>query len=94
VGSVLPDRVAKLLPGVGLNVQLGARLFGRVHLTDVRDRWTEAPLEGVAEGQFVRCCVVHAGDKLDLSLRASRGGCEASTAAPSSAKVPSVPPAL
>jgi len=81
VGAVVPGRVTKLLPGVGLNVQLGARKFGRVHLTDLRDVWTDAPLQGVTEGQFVRCAVAHAGDKIDLSLRASRGGCEAGGAA-------------
>jgi len=78
VDMVVPGRVVKVMAGSGLNVQLGARTFGRVHITDMRDKWVEEPLKGVPEGQLVQCKVTKIkGDRIDLSLRVSAGGCEA-----------------
>jgi len=91
-GLILPGRVAKVLPGAGgLNVQLGARSFGRVHITDVCDRWVDGVLKGFKEGQLLSCAVIQSDKdqrRIDLSLRASRGGCEGGKKAKGEEMVP------
>ena len=63
-------------------------MTGRVALNDLFDCCKENPTGGFACGQIVRCYVleVGAGGHLDLSLRASRGGCEGQLDAPLPAK--------
>ncbi len=64
----------------GLLIQLGPQLYGRVHLTDVADRYSAEPLAAYKRNQVVKCCVlqVHADSKqVDLSLRPSRVNPEA-----------------
>ncbi|KAK3236152.1 hypothetical protein CYMTET_53700 [Cymbomonas tetramitiformis] len=76
-GEVLPGRVQRIIPGAALQVQLGVRSFGRVHITDMRDEWVEDAMKGVSEGDLLQCYVLQcdaAGQRIDLSLRASRGG--------------------
>ncbi|KAF8403960.1 hypothetical protein HHK36_012067 [Tetracentron sinense] len=77
-GDVLGGRISTILPGVGgLLVQIGPHLYGRVHFTELTDRWVSDPLFGYHEGQFVKCKVleisrsVKGSVHVDLSLRAS-----------------------
>lgn len=84
MGDILGGRVSKVLPGVGgLSVQVGAHLFGRVHITHLHDNWKDNPTEDFQEGQFVRCIVldVNKGSsgsiQIDLSLRHSLLGSHA-----------------
>eukprot|EP01116_Phalansterium_solitarium_P003177 TRINITY_DN1386_c1_g1_i1.p1 TRINITY_DN1386_c1_g1~~TRINITY_DN1386_c1_g1_i1.p1 ORF type:complete len:2083 (+),score=1015.05 TRINITY_DN1386_c1_g1_i1:162-6410(+) len=81
-GAVVPGRVSKLVPGVGLMVQLGAHRYGRVHLTDLSDVFRPEPLAVFEPLQFVKCYVVAVSpdkSRVDLSLRASRVGGQATT---------------
>jgi len=67
--------------GLRARWQVGVRTFGRVHVTDLRDAYTAEPLKGIPDGQLVCARVLSVkGDRLDLSLRKSRGGCEAAPA--------------
>ncbi|KAK7354984.1 hypothetical protein VNO80_14229 [Phaseolus coccineus] len=77
-GDILGGRVSKILPGVGgLRVQVGPRTYGRVHFTEIADKWVPDPLSGYHEGQFVKCVVleiihtVKGTIHVDLSLRSS-----------------------
>ncbi|KAJ3219810.1 Protein RRP5, partial [Clydaea vesicula] len=74
-------QVEKIVPGIisdikkesGLTVQLGARSYGRVHLTDIRDKFTDNPTKGFIKGELVNCFILNkTDDKIDLSLRPSR----------------------
>lgn len=66
-------RIAKILPGVGVNMQLSPHTYGRVFITDIADDYTENPLAGLKEGDIRECYVLGAkGNKIDLSLRPSR----------------------
>ncbi|KAJ3056513.1 Protein RRP5 [Rhizophlyctis rosea] len=83
-GKVLVGRVTKVNAEQGLVVQLGPQIYGRVHLTDLRDGYLKQPTEGFEKGDVVRCCVLSvdiANKQVDLSLRASRVGEAPATAA-------------
>ncbi|OMO68743.1 hypothetical protein COLO4_29434 [Corchorus olitorius] len=80
-GDILGGRISKILPGVGgLVVQIGPHTYGRVHFTELKDKWDSDPLSGYSEGQFVKCKVLeisHSGKgtiHIDLSLRFSLDG--------------------
>ncbi|GLJ04920.1 hypothetical protein SUGI_0006550 [Cryptomeria japonica] len=82
--DVLGGRIDKILPGVGgISVQIGAHIYGRVHFTELMDSYTENPLSGFKEGQFVKCKVMLVATtvdgklQIDLSLRQSRIDSEA-----------------
>ncbi|CAH9109012.1 unnamed protein product [Cuscuta europaea] len=75
-GNILGGRVSKILPGVGgLVVQLNVHLYGKVHFTELSDKWVSDPLSGYSEGQFVKCKVIEVGQSvsgtthIDLSFR-------------------------
>ncbi|XP_074276479.1 rRNA biogenesis protein RRP5 [Silene latifolia] len=75
-GDVVGGRVGKILPGVGgLLVQLGPRVYGKVHYTELVDSWISNPLSRYQEGQFVKCKVLEISHSdlgnvhIDLSLR-------------------------
>ncbi|KAJ3043804.1 Protein RRP5 [Rhizophlyctis rosea] len=79
-GQVLIGRVTKVNPEQGLVIQLAPHLYGRAHLTDLRDRYPKSGTDGFEKGDIVRCYVLgvdKANKQVDLSLRASRvGGAE------------------
>ncbi|KAK9088291.1 hypothetical protein Scep_027373 [Stephania cephalantha] len=75
-GDVIGGRIAKILPGVGgLLVQIGPHLFGKVHFTELVDKWVDNPLSDFHVGQFVKCKVLEISQPatdmkhFDLSLR-------------------------
>lgn len=51
---VVPGKISKILPHKGLVVQLPRKKSGLVFLTDLSDNFSEKPLEGYNESQFVR----------------------------------------
>ncbi|XP_071947119.1 protein RRP5 homolog [Antedon mediterranea] len=65
IKKVLTDRLC---------VQLPFGYFGSVFITDIRDHLKEHPLEGFKADQYVRCAVLDAEDRhnVTLSLRPSR----------------------
>lgn len=72
-GTVVLGRISKILPGVGVNMQLSPHTYGRVFITDIADDYTENPLADLKEGDVRECYVLGAkGNKVDLSLRPSR----------------------
>ncbi|KAL0691315.1 hypothetical protein Bca4012_090994 [Brassica carinata] len=80
-GDILGGRISKILPGVGgLRVQIGPYVFGRVHFTEINDSWVSNPLDGLHEGQFVKCKVLEISNsskgtlQIELSLRTSLDG--------------------
>ncbi|KAL9228093.1 hypothetical protein vseg_003707 [Gypsophila vaccaria] len=84
-GDVVGGRVWKILPGVGgLLVQLGPRVYGKVHYTELADGWISDPLSRYQEGEFVKCKILKISHSdqgnvhVDLSLRSviqgSNGG--------------------
>ncbi|CAH8356759.1 unnamed protein product [Eruca vesicaria subsp. sativa] len=80
-GDILGGRISKILPGVGgLRVQIGPYVFGRVHFTEINDSWVSNPLDGLHEGQFVKCKVLEISNsskgtlQIELSLRSSLDG--------------------
>ncbi|RIA05786.1 hypothetical protein BRARA_K00989, partial [Brassica rapa] len=80
-GDILGGRISKILPGVGgLRVQIGPYVFGRVHFTEINDSWVSNPLDGLQEGQFVKCKVLEISNsskgtlQIELSLRTSLDG--------------------
>jgi rRNA biogenesis protein RRP5 len=97
--------VVTAVGGGGVRVQLGARASGRVALSDIHDAAVPNALEGLAERQFVRVCVLGREQERDgpgggegaafaLSLRPSRGGaCPAhASRAPLAAPAAAPPP--
>ncbi|XP_033633254.1 protein RRP5 homolog [Asterias rubens] len=72
-GMILNGFITRIIPGVGLVIQLPFCHHGRVSLTDLRDRFIKDPLAGFKKKQCVRCCVmaVPKKDNAVLSLRAS-----------------------
>ncbi|XP_042480100.1 rRNA biogenesis protein RRP5 isoform X1 [Macadamia integrifolia] len=80
-GDILCGRITKIFPGVGgLHVQIGPHLYGKVHFTELADKWAPNPLLGYHEGKFVKCEVLEIGNTVngpvhvDLSLRTCLGG--------------------
>ncbi|XP_024014881.1 rRNA biogenesis protein RRP5 isoform X2 [Eutrema salsugineum] len=80
-GDILGGRISRILPCVGgLRVQIGPYVFGRVHFTELNDSWVCNPLDGLHEGQFVKCKVLEISNsskgtlQIELSLRASLDG--------------------
>jgi rRNA biogenesis protein RRP5 len=77
-GDILGGRISKILPGVGgLLVQIGPHIYGKVHFTEIADKWVPDPLSGYHEGQFLKCVVLEVSNTsrgtvhVDLSLRSS-----------------------
>ncbi|WJX11337.1 hypothetical protein P8452_01962 [Trifolium repens] len=77
-GDILGGRISKILPGVGgLLVQIGPHIYGKVHFTELADKWVPDPLSGYHEGQFLKCVVLEVSNTargtvhVDLSLRSS-----------------------
>lgn len=74
-GTVVNGRVA-VVSAAGVRVQVGPRLFGTVSVCDIHDGWVQNSLEGLSEGQFVRCVLQFACHwlhrlLLSLQIRAS-----------------------
>lgn len=77
-GDIIGGRITRVLPGVGgLLVQIGPHLYGKVHFTELTDKFVTEPLNGYHEGQFVKCKVLEISQSfkgtkhIDLSLRDS-----------------------
>ncbi|CAK8570928.1 unnamed protein product [Lathyrus sativus] len=77
-GDILGGRIGKILPGVGgLLVQIGPHTYGKVHFTELTEKWVPDPLSGYHEGQFVKSVVLEVSNTVrgtvhvDLSLRSS-----------------------
>ncbi|KAL2326887.1 hypothetical protein Fmac_020314 [Flemingia macrophylla] len=77
-GDILGGRISKILPGVGgLLVQVGPHTYGKVHFTELTDKWVPDPLSEYRDGQFVKCVVleisytVKGTIHVDLSLQSS-----------------------
>ncbi|XP_078421131.1 protein RRP5 homolog isoform X1 [Cetorhinus maximus] len=72
-GSITLGTVKKVIPHVGVTIGLPFGKTGRVGLCDVADSYSETPLEGLALGRTVRCCVISKNaNQLAVSLRNSR----------------------
>ncbi|KAF9346551.1 rRNA biogenesis protein rrp5 [Mortierella sp. AD094] len=75
-GVITTGRVAGI-QNAGLDIHLGGKVFGRVHLSDVADTYanSETLLKGFKKGQIIKCFVLNvdsSNKKIDLSLRSSR----------------------
>ncbi|KAL5070764.1 hypothetical protein RYX36_021651, partial [Vicia faba] len=58
-GDILGGRISKILPGVGgLLVQIGPHTYGKVHFTELTEKWVPDPLSVYHEGQFVKSVVL------------------------------------
>ena len=81
VGAVVPAKIVRARPGRGLDVQLGAALYGRAHATEICDEWVAEPLSSFEPGQFVRAVVLAVpeagatgnggGSGIEVSLRSA-----------------------
>ena len=70
VGSVVPVRVVRARPGVGVDVQLSGGIVGRAHLTELCDEWVEEPTAHLPPGTIATAVVVaRRGRAVDVSLR-------------------------
>ncbi|KAI1294999.1 rRNA biogenesis protein rrp5 [Mortierella claussenii] len=75
-GSVTTGRVAGI-QHTGLDIHLGGKVFGRIHLTNISDSYADSEklLKEFRKGQILKCFVLHvdsSNKKIDLSLRSSR----------------------
>jgi len=51
-----------VLPGLrGCVVQLAHHQFARLAVTELSDTFTDHPMKGFEEGQFVRCAIIRLG---------------------------------
>ncbi|XP_053245269.1 protein RRP5 homolog isoform X1 [Podarcis raffonei] len=72
-GTITLGYVSKVIPHVGLNVQLPFERKGKVSLFHLSDSYAEQPLEMFSIGKIVRCCILSSeGKKMEVSLRQSR----------------------
>ncbi|XP_058237174.1 protein RRP5 homolog isoform X2 [Hemibagrus wyckioides] len=72
-GVVTMGMVWKIIPHMGLILNLPFGNSGLARITDLSDEYVDAPFEQYKEGQVVRCCVVGEKDgKFHVSLRTSR----------------------
>ena len=75
-GTLLLGQVVTASAGL-VRIHVGRRTYGKVAVTDIHDGWVENPTKGIAEGMYVKCCVVKASGPqeyaLHLSLQASKG---------------------
>lgn len=75
-GTLLLGQVVTASAGL-VRIHVGRRTYGKVAVTDIHDGWVDNPMKGIAEGMYVKCCVVKASgpqeDALHLSLQASKG---------------------
>lgn len=75
VGSLVAGCIVKKMPGTGLLLRIARNTMGRVWITDLADSFIDDPLSAYHEGDVVRAVVVasdDAGERIDLSMRASR----------------------
>ncbi|KAF9913688.1 rRNA biogenesis protein rrp5, partial [Lobosporangium transversale] len=75
-GSIVSGRVGGI-QHAGLDIHLGGKVFGRVHLTHISDVYADSDklLGGFKKGQILKCFVLSvdsSNKKIDLSLRHSR----------------------
>ncbi|XP_034155929.2 protein RRP5 homolog [Pangasianodon hypophthalmus] len=72
-GVVTMGMVRKIIPQMGLILNLPFGNSGLACITDLTDEYVDAPFEQYKEGQVVRCCVTGEKDgKFQVSLRLSR----------------------
>ncbi|KAI8342777.1 hypothetical protein BC941DRAFT_368731 [Chlamydoabsidia padenii] len=74
VGQVLNGLVQKVDSKTGLFVQLVTGLTGKVHLTDISDKFVDDPTSAIKVNTVVKCKVLEidvARKRVDLSLRSS-----------------------
>eukprot|EP00731_Ephydatia_muelleri_P020460 Em0013g187a len=76
VGDVIMGHPLSLLSKEGgLLVSLPFSSVGRVDITNVTDHYVDNPLQAVKKLDFIKCYILSVeGDKIELSLRASRTG--------------------
>ena len=74
VGAKLHGIVTRVMENAGLMVSLGAHAIGRVHITDMSDKYEENPCAAYEVGQTVQVRVINVSTsgEVDLSMRASR----------------------
>lgn len=75
-GSIVSARVASI-QHTGMDVHLGGKVFGRIHLTNLADTYapSETLLKNFKKGQLLKCFVLQvdtSNKKIDLSIRPSR----------------------
>ncbi|KAF9954571.1 rRNA biogenesis protein rrp5 [Mortierella alpina] len=75
-GVLITGRVATI-QHMGLDIHLGGKVFGRIHVSNIADTYagSEALLKNFKKGQMVKCLVLNvdkSNKKIDLSLRPSR----------------------
>ncbi|KAG0305918.1 rRNA biogenesis protein rrp5 [Dissophora globulifera] len=75
-GVITTGRIAGI-QNLGLDIHLGGKVFGRVHLTNLADTFdnSETMLKSFTKGHVVKVYVLHvdtSNKKIDLSLRPSR----------------------
>jgi transcriptional accessory protein Tex/SPT6 len=63
-GTVRVGCVVKLIPNVGALVQLSGQQRGRVHITDIADKFARRPLRGIRLGQYVHVSVLGSETKM------------------------------
>lgn len=63
-GDIVGGRVWRVLPGLrGCVIQLANHQFARLAVTELSDVFTDHPMKGFEEGQFVRCTVIRVGGR-------------------------------
>ncbi|KAG0235897.1 rRNA biogenesis protein rrp5 [Actinomortierella wolfii] len=76
IGQTLYGRIATI-QHTGLNIHLGGKVFGRIHLTDIADEYASGDelLNKYKKGQMILCVVIDvdkSNRRVDLSVRPSR----------------------
>ncbi|KAI8581026.1 hypothetical protein K450DRAFT_234277 [Umbelopsis ramanniana AG] len=74
-GVIVQGTVTKADPARGVVVKLGEHLFGKIHLTDIADKFVQNPAQQLETGHLVKCYVLAVDKetkKIDLSTRQSR----------------------
>lgn len=72
-GVITMAKVRKIVPHMGLFLQLPFGNSGLASVTDLSDEFTDNPLESYKLGQLVRCCVIgEENENFNISLRPSR----------------------
>jgi len=51
---IVPGRVCKVNPVIGVFLQLPFLKYGMAGLTDILDQYTESPMENIREQQIVK----------------------------------------
>ncbi|KAJ1569857.1 Protein RRP5 [Nowakowskiella sp. JEL0078] len=74
-GAIVMARITKVDNTYGLGVQIGAKTYGRVHLTDISDNFKKNPTKKYSVGMFIKCYILEINKEkgtFDLSTRSSK----------------------